>query len=74
MKKVKCEYCGRPTFIDDLECFRCGAPLPLMEEQLKPKPVVRGGLYTTASTNYYYGQTLTTTFDNSLDITNGIYG
>lgn len=33
MRKIKCEYCGRPTFIDDLECYRCGAPLPLISRE-----------------------------------------
>ena len=71
MKKVKCEYCGRPTFIDDLECFRCGAPLPLMEEQLKSVPILRGGPYTSSTTATDYNFTYYTT-NNAM--TNNVTG
>lgn len=37
MKKIKCEYCTRPNSADEFECASCGAPLPLVEEQLRVK-------------------------------------
>jgi hypothetical protein len=35
MNKIRCEYCRRGCPAEEFECPRCGAPLPLHEEQFR---------------------------------------
>jgi len=58
MQKIRCEYCRRPTFVDDLECIRCGAPLPIIKQQESILEASRGYTTSTAATDYYIGQTV----------------
>jgi hypothetical protein len=56
MKRIKCEYCRRGSPAEEFECSRCGAPLPLHEEQLRSSEFL--GLTQTTHAEPYYPPTV----------------